>query len=220
MTERERWIVYPLLFLALGAALRDKLFDRTTTKSIVCQELTVVDEEPVANRPVRILAKIGRTEAPSGKLPRGYLLVNGQLEVVDDLARGRQSPPVTLAKLGPAAAVRGVPPGGFLAVNGQVDVQGVVNARQFAYQGMPLVPALRGILPGVSLPDLVHALQQSLQRQQPAADAPRSNAESQPGEEPAPPNDATNGEEKAPENLQRGDQPPTAEPLADPAESR
>ena len=25
MTERERWIVYPLLFLALGAALRDKL---------------------------------------------------------------------------------------------------------------------------------------------------------------------------------------------------
>jgi hypothetical protein len=31
MTERERWIVYPLLFLALGAALRDKLVDRTTT---------------------------------------------------------------------------------------------------------------------------------------------------------------------------------------------
>ena len=45
MTERERWIVYPLLFLALGAALRDKLVDRTTTKSIVCQELTIVDEE-------------------------------------------------------------------------------------------------------------------------------------------------------------------------------
>ena len=25
MSERERWIVYPLLFFALGAALRDKL---------------------------------------------------------------------------------------------------------------------------------------------------------------------------------------------------
>ena len=53
MTERERWIVYPLLFLALGAALRDKLFDMTTTKSIVCQELTVIDEEPVGCEPPR-----------------------------------------------------------------------------------------------------------------------------------------------------------------------
>ena len=50
MSERERWIVYPLLFLALGAALRDKLVDRTTAKSIVCQELTIVDEEcPISN---------------------------------------------------------------------------------------------------------------------------------------------------------------------------
>ena len=65
MTERERWIVYPLLFLALGAALRDKLFDSTTTKSIVCQELTVVDEEPRrAMRPsARRSAQIGRTDS-------------------------------------------------------------------------------------------------------------------------------------------------------------
>ena len=33
MTERERWIVYPLLFLALGAALRDKLSEHTKTKT-------------------------------------------------------------------------------------------------------------------------------------------------------------------------------------------
>ena len=54
MSERERWVVYPLLFLALGAALRDKLVDRTTTKSIVCQELTIVDEEPDGQNPVRV----------------------------------------------------------------------------------------------------------------------------------------------------------------------
>ena len=28
MSERERWIVYPLLLFALGAAIRDKLMQR------------------------------------------------------------------------------------------------------------------------------------------------------------------------------------------------
>ena len=69
MTERERWVVYPLLFLALGAALRDKLIDRTITKSIVCQELNVVDEEPLGRQPPRVLAKIGRAEPKSGGPP-------------------------------------------------------------------------------------------------------------------------------------------------------
>jgi hypothetical protein len=220
MTERERWIVYPLLFLALGAALRDKLFDRTTTKSIVCQELTVVDDEPVANRPVRILAKIGRTDPPSGTLPRGYLYVNGQVEVVDDLARGPQSPPVTLAKLGPGAAMRGAPPSGFLAINGQLDVQGMVNARQFAYQGMPMVPSLRGVLPGVSLPDLIHALQQSMHGRRPV-NAPTSNKpDSQPDVEPPPADDAATDEDKPPESEQPEDSSPAANPLADPGQSR
>lgn len=39
MTERERWIVYPLLFLALGSALRDKLLQQTTSKTIRCEEM-------------------------------------------------------------------------------------------------------------------------------------------------------------------------------------
>jgi hypothetical protein len=82
MSERERWIVYPLLFLALGAALRDKLFDQTTSKRIVCQELTVVDEEPIGLRPARILARIGKADPTSpGAAPIGYLLVDGQLSV-------------------------------------------------------------------------------------------------------------------------------------------
>ncbi|TWT43452.1 hypothetical protein [Botrimarina hoheduenensis] len=45
MTERERWIVYPLLFLALGAALRDKIAKQTQTREIVCERLLVVDSE-------------------------------------------------------------------------------------------------------------------------------------------------------------------------------
>lgn len=50
MTERERWIVYPLLFLALGASLRDKLAKQTRSQQIVCEELFVVNDrgQPVA----------------------------------------------------------------------------------------------------------------------------------------------------------------------------
>jgi hypothetical protein len=140
MSERERWIVYPLLFLALGAALRDKLFDRTTTKSIICeeiicQELTVVDAEPGGNRRVGVMAWIGRAEPSAAAPSRGYMKVNGQL-----------------------------------------DVQGVVNAGQYAYQGVPFVPALPM---GVSWPELFRAIQQSAQRQQ------QANGTTQPLADPA-----------------------------------
>jgi hypothetical protein len=47
MSERERWIVYPLLFLALGVGLRDELFNRTWSKNVVCQQLVMVEEDPV-----------------------------------------------------------------------------------------------------------------------------------------------------------------------------
>jgi hypothetical protein len=82
MTERERWIVYPLLFLALGAALRDKFVDPTVRRSIVCQELTVVDDESDALQGAHVLAKIGRNPESSGA---GYLVVNGGLEVTGAL---------------------------------------------------------------------------------------------------------------------------------------
>ncbi len=45
MTDRERWIVYPLLFLALGSALRDKLAKQTQAKQIICEQLLLVDSE-------------------------------------------------------------------------------------------------------------------------------------------------------------------------------
>jgi hypothetical protein len=82
MSERERWIVYPLLFLALGAALRDKLFDMTTSKRIICQELIVVDEDSLGVQSPRPLARIGRIENPAhGSTTTGFLFVDGQVEV-------------------------------------------------------------------------------------------------------------------------------------------
>jgi hypothetical protein len=39
MSTRERWIVYPLLFLALGAALRDKLIGRLQVGHVICDRL-------------------------------------------------------------------------------------------------------------------------------------------------------------------------------------
>ena len=41
MSERERWIIYPLLFLALGAAMRDKIFNLTRSQKVVCEGLAV-----------------------------------------------------------------------------------------------------------------------------------------------------------------------------------
>jgi hypothetical protein len=164
MTERERWIVYPLLFLALGAALRDKLFDRTTSEiieSIVCQELTVVDTEPVGGR-ANILARIGRTEPASG-----------------------------------------LPSSGYLVVNGQVEVQGVINARQYRYQGVPFVPALPVLPTGVTWPDLFRALEHAVRSQ----NRQQQNAPTaQPPQTTAPP--------------QQPPEEPPAKPLADPTQNR
>jgi hypothetical protein len=81
MTERERWIVYPLLFLALGAGLRDKLFDQTRTKSIECQDLTVAAEDG-GGRPPILLTRIRAADtSPTDKTPTAQMLLNGQLFV-------------------------------------------------------------------------------------------------------------------------------------------
>ncbi len=55
MSERERWIVYPLLLFALGAAVRDKLMDRVEAKEIRCERLQIVDQQD----PDKPLAELG-----------------------------------------------------------------------------------------------------------------------------------------------------------------
>ncbi|HMP07917.1 MAG TPA: hypothetical protein PJ982_16325 [Lacipirellulaceae bacterium] len=72
MSERERWIVYPLLFFALGASLRDKFLQQVTTKDlqaqrlvakqIACEELNIVDP----GKPERVVAKL-TSGSPGGE---------------------------------------------------------------------------------------------------------------------------------------------------------
>jgi hypothetical protein len=67
MNERERWIIYPLLFFALGAALRDKFTQQVTTDrlhagKIYCEELEVIDSE----KPDRIVAKLSSNPPQRG----------------------------------------------------------------------------------------------------------------------------------------------------------
>jgi len=45
MTERERWIVYPLLFLTLGIAVKDKIAGRSTADTVLCNTLVVHDRK-------------------------------------------------------------------------------------------------------------------------------------------------------------------------------
>ncbi len=91
MTERERWIVYPLLFLALGAALRDKLSEHTKTKTIECQELIVYGEES-AGEAARPLVQIGSVKRTSAQSPHiGQIVVDGVIQAQAIEAQGVQS---------------------------------------------------------------------------------------------------------------------------------
>lgn len=80
MNERERWIVYPLLFLALGVALRDKLSEQTNTKLIRCQELVVTGEE-IAGQEGAMLVHIGAVKRTAADSPHlGQITVNGLVQ--------------------------------------------------------------------------------------------------------------------------------------------
>ncbi len=45
MTERERWTVYPLLFLALGIAVKDKVVRVADVDTVQCNRLVVQDRQ-------------------------------------------------------------------------------------------------------------------------------------------------------------------------------
>ena len=73
MSSRERWIVFPLLFLALGVSLRDKLIPPNRSQavevhaeSVVCRRLAVVDE---ANR---LVVQLGTVDAETESLLRQF----------------------------------------------------------------------------------------------------------------------------------------------------
>jgi hypothetical protein len=82
MSERERWIVYPLLMFALGAAIRDKLMDRVEAKEIRCESLEIVDQQD----PGRILARLG-IRRTSNTDPTQLAVPVGELVLVDEEGR-------------------------------------------------------------------------------------------------------------------------------------
>ena len=67
MSQRERWILYPLLFLALGAALRDKLIPSRLRPlsvdaiTVRCAHLEVFDPDDPAPQP-RAALRLGAVE--------------------------------------------------------------------------------------------------------------------------------------------------------------
>jgi hypothetical protein len=178
MTERERWVVYPLLFLALGAALRDKLIDRTIAKSIYCQELAIVDEEPRSGQSARILARIGRSDGRTGSAASANFMLDGHMEIISEDASGIHR----LVRMGRSDPSPGAPSFGYSYVNGEAVVDGVLNAKQYAYQNIPISPNFQ-IIPGAVTPDPRRALQQ--QKQQPNAPAPNSQPSRKQSQPPA-----------------------------------
>ncbi len=75
MSERERWIVYPLIFFALGAAVRDKILQRVEAKEVVCESVRIVDlqnpmdtlavlsfQRAAANDPSQLADRVGRLQ--------------------------------------------------------------------------------------------------------------------------------------------------------------
>ena len=59
MSDRERWIVYPLLFLAIGMSLRDKTLP---TKRLVTQKLVVLNDNDAS------VVEIGATAEGNGAI--------------------------------------------------------------------------------------------------------------------------------------------------------
>lgn len=91
MTERERWIVYPLLFLALGAALRDKIIKTTQSQLVKCEALCVVDKD---GQPVFVL---GAEKYPElARTKRDFMRIS-ELQVDRLAARQKLSAPVVAA---------------------------------------------------------------------------------------------------------------------------
>lgn len=141
MTERERWIVYPLLFLALGAALRDKLSEHTKTRSLECQELIVYGEDGPGQPPVP-LVQIGGIKRSSADQPHlGQVIVNGLVQANEMHAGGVQAQDIQAAR---------------------------VNADNYFFHRIPLSPVMRAV-PGAAPVD-PKQLQQLQQQSQPSAE--------------------------------------------------
>ena len=113
MSTRERWIVYPLLFLALGAAVRDKMIAKIEIPPLVCDRLEV-NGQSVCRIPCLICDRLevkGVVECGQS-VCRELLVVKGVAECGKSVCRellvvGPNGRPVVAASFNPRAANAG-----------------------------------------------------------------------------------------------------------------
>ena len=84
MSSRERWVVYPLLFLTLGIALKDKITREVSVKRLQCESLLVTDRQ--GERQVYISAGQAGYTLHARNANRGPDVILGQV----DVKNGRQ----------------------------------------------------------------------------------------------------------------------------------
>ena len=91
MTDRERWTVYPLLFLTLGIAVKDKIAGRATADTLLCNTLVVHDRKGKEQVVISSTPDGGQVVTLGGKNNLGVLV--GQTEKLAGLmfvdSRGR-----------------------------------------------------------------------------------------------------------------------------------
>ncbi len=111
MTDRERWTVYPLLFLALGITVKDKLVRSVDLETVRCNTLKVTDRGGKE--------RVEISSNPAG----GFIQFDGDRDVrrlfvgyVNNLAgmifldpQGKARPWVVIPTVGPHNALPNVP---------------------------------------------------------------------------------------------------------------
>jgi hypothetical protein len=109
MTSRERWTIYPLLFLSLGMGLRSRLTGMESATTVRCRQLVIVDE---AGKPL-ILAGASR-DGSAGEI---LIQTVGGVPQVDIGSNGAAGNVRTFGPDGkPLTLLRGSPRGGHIAL--------------------------------------------------------------------------------------------------------
>ena len=100
MTSRERWTVYPLLFLTLGITLKDKVTKEITTERVNCRSMVVTDREGKPQISLASTPTGGSVRIPS---PRGTMWMLGNAGALSGLmfidSRGKVIQPTPMSPL-------------------------------------------------------------------------------------------------------------------------
>ncbi|MDZ4659522.1 MAG: hypothetical protein SH868_18275 [Bythopirellula sp.] len=139
MSERERWIVYPLLLFALGAAVRDKLIQRVESKEIRCESLQIVDQQDpdktlaelsfkraISSDPTQLADRVGALQLRDSDgnqvcdIATDVIVTNGRIVTRQLLVIDPQSKPLVVAATEPQPALSLGEGGGAVSYQGVI----------------------------------------------------------------------------------------------------